>query len=125
MAGHRPFGKMFAQSSTGAGLAARGRFEAVAGTRPASPIRANVKDTMARKTQPVSKLVWGTRCPKIIGMKKPPTAASVSIRPVAVPMYRKLVIVGARRHCRRRIADVTRRSHPAHDVAVVRTEQVL
>jgi len=35
----------------------------------------------------VSKLVWETRCPKATGMKKPPMAASVSIRPVAVPTY--------------------------------------
>jgi hypothetical protein len=42
---------------------------------------------MARNTQPVSKVVWGTRCPKATGTKKPPIAASVSIRPVAVSMY--------------------------------------
>ena len=30
---------------------------------------------------------FGHEVPKMIGMKKPPTAASVSIRPVAVPMY--------------------------------------
>ena len=28
----------------------------------------------------------GARCPKMMGMKKPPMAANVSIRPVAVPM---------------------------------------
>ena len=60
---------------------------AAAGLRPGSPSRAKVKDTMARNTQPVSKLVRGTRWPKMMGMKKPPTAASVSIRPPAVPRY--------------------------------------
>jgi hypothetical protein len=55
--------------------------------RPVRPSRAKAKDTTARKTQPVSKLVCGTRCPKMMGMKKPPIAARVSMRPVAVPMY--------------------------------------
>ena len=33
------------------------RSDSATGLRPASPRRANTKDTMARKTQPVSKLV--------------------------------------------------------------------
>jgi hypothetical protein len=30
-----------------------------------------VKETIARKIQPASSLVWGTTCPKMMGMKKP------------------------------------------------------
>ena len=48
-------------------------------------------DKAARKSQPTLKLVCGTRCPKMIGMKKPPMAARVSMRPVAVPMYSCLI----------------------------------
>jgi hypothetical protein len=43
-------------------------------------------ETIARKIQPVLKLVCGTRCPKMMGMKKPPMAARVNMRPMAVPM---------------------------------------
>ena len=52
------------------------------GSRPASPTSANATDKMARNIQPTLKLVCGTRCPKMIGMKKPPMAARVSIRAV-------------------------------------------